>query len=234
MKNTSRIVAAVAASVMFAAAGAFDAHTALASEIRYFSPTSETQHYRLCHRHNGRHFCEYMTWSYGRTMPRPSTSIPAGSESPRTIFVGDPFWTNTTPGVQAFAMPTSCTPGCLIMQPVDPNGNPQTSNLNVTWSVNGVVTQSDRLSMQDDGNFVFYNLTAGKTWAPPNVRPNGFTAIFQNDGNLVAYNRAGQALWAAGTYNNPNAFLAIQSDGNLVIYKSLATMTALWSSRTYA
>lgn len=105
MRKLSRIVAAVAASVMLAAIGMFDAHAASASE---------TQHFPLCHRHNGNRVCVYAAWSPGVKMAAPSTSRPAGFESskgPRIVFVGDPFWINTTPGVEAFGIPAAgCTP----------------------------------------------------------------------------------------------------------------------------
>jgi hypothetical protein len=169
--------------------------------------------------------------------PAHAASIPPGSEStdnPDVIFVGDPFWTTTTPGVSAFGIPAAgCTPGCLHMWNRSPSGQVQSSSLNVTWTVNGVVTRSDRLSIQADGNFVFYNLTGGKTWAPnPTVRPYGYSATFQPDGNLVVRNSAGNAMWASKTSGYPNAFLAVQSDGNLVIYQSRTNLHALWASGT--
>jgi hypothetical protein len=225
-------IAAMAASVMLAAFGVSGVSAASASESHHAPSVSETRYAPLCHRQDGSRICLQVSWSGGIKMPALSAPIPEGSKNPKTIIVGDPFWINTTPGVEAFAIPTSCSPGCLQMWPFDFNGNPQTSNLNVTWSVNGVITQYDRLSMQDDGNFVFYNLTNGRVWAPPDVRPNGFWAIFQNDGNLVVYNSASEPLWAAGTYNHPDAFLAFQSDGNMVIYPSTSNMRALWATGT--
>jgi hypothetical protein len=166
----------------------------------------------------------------------PAHAAETGSVSyanPDVIFVGNPFWTTTTPGVSAFAIPAAgCTPGCLHMWNRDPYGNLQASALNVYWYVNGNLQMHDKLVIQTDGNFVFY-VSNGKVWAPnPTVRPNGYSATFQPDGNLVVRNSAGKALWASNTHTYPNAFLAVQSDGNLVIYDSRSDMKALWATGT--
>lgn len=160
-----------------------------------------------------------------------STALPTGSisyDNPDFIFVGDPFWTTTTPGVEAFAMPAAgCTPGCLYM-----TNQFNASALNVYWYVNGVLKMHDKLVIQTDGNFVFY-VSNGKGWAPtPTVRPYGYSATFQPDGNLVVRNSAGKALWASNTHTYPDSFLALQSDGNLVIYDSRSHMKALWATGT--
>jgi hypothetical protein len=164
------------------------------------------------------------------------TAIPAGTlslDNPDTIIVGSPYWTETTPGVEAYAIPDDdCTPACLQMWNISPTGALQASALNVKWYVNDVLQVSEKLVIQTDGNFVFY-VSNGKVWAPsPTVRPDGEYVAFQPDGNLVVRNRAGAALWASNTHTYPHAFLAVQSDGNLVIYESPTDLHALWDTGT--
>jgi hypothetical protein len=97
-------------------------------------------------------------------------------------------------------------------------------SLQCGWS-NGTNTN---LTLQGDGNFVFYNQTNGKTLAAHTRKvsnPNGpgVAAAFQSDANLVVRNAAGQAIWASNTHTFPNAVLAFQSDGDLVIWNRTNT-----------
>jgi hypothetical protein len=96
--------------------------------------------------------------------------------------------------------------------------------LQCSWS-NG---RSIHLTLQGDGNFVFYNSTNGKPWgartrAVDNPGGPGVTAAFQSDANLVVRNAAGQAIWNSNTHPFPNAVLAFQSDGDLVIWNRTNT-----------
>lgn len=122
-------------------------------------------------------------------------------------------WENTTPGVYAFYFKE----GLNI---------PYTGYVTCNFS-NGTST---KLTMQGDGNFVYY-ASNGKRWGS-NTRPNGCYATFQADGNLVVRNCAGAALWASNTHTYPNAILAFQDDGNLVIYPSSSDFNALWATGT--
>jgi hypothetical protein len=112
-------------------------------------------------------------------------------------------------------------------------------SLQCDWST-GLHT---KLTLQgNDGNFVFYNQTNGRTWGAHTRRadnPNGpgVTAEFQSDANLVVRNAAGNAIWASNTHTFPQALLAFQSDGNLVIYNHFDTAQGpvyqpLWATGT--
>ena len=112
------------------------------------------------------------------------------------------------------------------------------AQLTCNWT-NGLST---KLTLQGDGNFVFYNYTDGVTWgarttAAENKQGPGTKAVFQSDANLLVRNAAGTAIWATNTHTYPDAFLAFQSDGNLVIYNHIDTATGpaypvLWAAGT--
>jgi len=143
------------------------------------------------------------------------TATPTISYDPDYVAICDPIWDiNTTPGVEAFALPAGCM---QITQP---------SSLTVNTG-SGI---SMKLVVQGDGNFVLY-VSTGKVWAA-NTRPGGYAATFQGDGNLVVRNSSGTALWASNTHTYPHAILAFQTDGNLVIYPSTTDFHALWASGT--
>ena len=55
--------------------------------------------------------------------------------------------------------------------------------------------------MQDDGNFVLYDVNNGPVWASnTSGNPGSYLAV-QEDGNLVVYSQDGTALWATNTGN---------------------------------
>jgi hypothetical protein len=123
------------------------------------------------------------------------------------------IWETTTPGVQAFSFYEGVT-------------FPYTGYVTCDFA-NGMSTE---LTMQGDGNFVFY-ASNGKKWGS-NTRPNGRDAEFQSDGNLVVRDTYGTALWASNTHTYPHAVLSFQDDGNLVIYPSSSDFAALWATKT--
>ncbi len=75
-----------------------------------------------------------------------------------------------------------------------------------------------KLIMQTDGNFVLYDVPAGRALWNSGTFGNGNRAELQNDGNLVVYNNANIAMWNSGTSGKASSYLAIQDDGNMVIY----------------
>lgn len=113
-----------------------------------------------------------------------------------------------------------------------------------------------RCVMQDDGNFVIYNVGtavwSSKTEGNPNSR-----LVLQDDGNLVIYNRNNKSIWAAKKTDQSKASindqvvvrrqiklgttisslngvyeLAMQRDGNLVLYRNCSGRKAIWESNT--
>lgn len=72
------------------------------------------------------------------------------------------------------------------------------------------------LSMQTDGNLVFY-YSGGALWSSQTNGQSGDYAVMQGDGNLAVYS-GGQWQWQAGTFDYNGAYLDVQNDGNLVIY----------------
>ena len=55
--------------------------------------------------------------------------------------------------------------------------------------------------MQDDGNFVLYDVNNEPVWASNTAGNPGAYLAVQEDGNLVVYNQDGNPLWAANTEN---------------------------------
>ncbi|WP_338786163.1 MIR domain-containing protein [Metabacillus sp. FJAT-53654] len=90
------------------------------------------------------------------------------------------------------------------------------------------------LIMQEDGNFVLYEVHKGKNipvWASNTNGSGAVKAVMQGDGNLVVYKPNGQAVWASGTDGNSGAYLSLQDDGNAVIYSNQGN--ALWDTGTW-
>ncbi|MCM3569915.1 MIR domain-containing protein [Neobacillus mesonae] len=91
------------------------------------------------------------------------------------------------------------------------------------------------LIMQEDGNFVLYEVHKGKhipVWASDTNGSGGVKAVMRDNGSLVVCKANGQAVWySAGTAGNPGASLVLQDDGNAVIYTNQGK--ALWDSGTW-
>ena len=154
----------------------------------------------------------------------------------------------------AWAAGTSGTGNELILpqslsgeaQIVGPNGNPIKT---LGYLVPG--DQSDRLTVQSNGNVLLQVQGAGGLWkttwqsgcatAPFSTlltggmtitSPSGaYRLVMQTDGNLVLYTKTDQALWSTVTQGNPGAYAVQQTDGNLVVYAANGR-TALWQSES--
>ena len=92
--------------------------------------------------------------------------------------------------------------------------------------------------MQNDGNFVMYQGTAGGSavWASgvvPGVGNGPYRAVMQVDGNFVIYQGTGEgtAIWASGVVpgiGNGPYHAGMQNDGNFVVYQGTGRH-AIWS-----
>jgi hypothetical protein len=67
------------------------------------------------------------------------------------------------------------------------------------WASNTYLSQGYAAIMQNDGNFVLYDVNGRALWASGTYGHAGDTVAVQNDGNLVVYNSSGGALWASNT-----------------------------------
>jgi hypothetical protein len=167
------------------------------------------------------------TPAHAQTQPQPSSDLASSSpnSNPAPVYcVYDPHNTAVlfypyllpiTPRVTAYFI----TVGDLVMTPG--------GYVTCYWT-NGI---TEKLTLQGDGNFVFY-VNNGKTWAPHPAIRTGVKASFQGDGNLTVENSTGHAIWASKTNGKTDAILAFQDDGNLVIYPSTANFTAAWATNT--
>jgi hypothetical protein len=86
-----------------------------------------------------------------------------------------------------------------------------------------------RLTMQDDGNLVLYDVSNRPLWASNTDGKAVEKCIMQVDGNLVLYLYNGQAVWASNTQGKPGSYLVLQNDGNMVIY---SMGHPVWASNT--
>lgn len=67
------------------------------------------------------------------------------------------------------------------------------------------------LTMQTDGDLVFYDVNRNVLWASNTVRSsfnNNYTAAFQADGNLVLY-EGSTPYWSSNTFGHPNSNLTL-------------------------
>jgi hypothetical protein len=126
----------------------------------------------------------------------------------------------------------------------------------VVWSLSTSAGPGSRLTMQSDGNLVFYRQNGSVVWHTVTSDQGVSRLYLQEDGNLVIYKDSGGASWASGTNlsashlsypavaigNNGILFtgqavrsvdrnysLYLQPDGNLVLY---SPTRALWASDT--
>jgi hypothetical protein len=101
-----------------------------------------------------------------------------------------------------------------------------------SWSNSGAALPGS-LTMQADGNLVYYSVIGSRTvptWSSKTNGNPGAVATLQNDGNFVVYAADGHPLWSANTYGNVGAYLDVQPDGNVVLYN--ADGLALWATST--
>lgn len=84
-----------------------------------------------------------------------------------------------------------------------------------------------RLTLQNNGNFVLYNLANNVIWESGTLNANVSEIVMRNDGNLVMNDYGNMSIWSTDTYGNPGAYLILQNSGNAVIYS--ATGGKLWS-----
>lgn len=85
-----------------------------------------------------------------------------------------------------------------------------------------------RLTLQDDGNLVLYNLANSPLWASNTMNNNIAQIVMQTDGNMVMMDKGNQQIWSTGTSGNPGAYLVVQNDGSAVIYNMAGGK--LWST----
>ena len=83
--------------------------------------------------------------------------------------------------------------------------------------------------MQNDGNFVIYQVNTGPIWSTKTAQGEGtYRLLLQADGNLVLYQGAASPMWSSRTAGSSGSKLILQPDGNLVLYNQ-ATQP-IWAS----
>ena len=70
---------------------------------------------------------------------------------------------------------------------------------NPAYQAPNAFSRGNTAIMQDDGNFVLYDVNNEPVWASNTVGFPGAYLAVQEDGNLVVYNQDGNALWATNT-----------------------------------
>lgn len=93
------------------------------------------------------------------------------------------------------------------------------------------------LTMQPDGNLVYYGPNQGVIWYSGTSGNSGAYASMQSDGNLVVYSSAGKALWNSGTSGNANATLNLTTGGGINVHQAYNSGTQssgveLWAGNT--
>lgn len=84
------------------------------------------------------------------------------------------------------------------------------------------------LTLQSDGNLVFYNSTHHSIWSSNTTNPDVWDLLMQSDGNLVLYSGSGSSLWATDTNENPNSTLIVQDSGGFALFNS--KNESIWSA----
>lgn len=83
--------------------------------------------------------------------------------------------------------------------------------------------------MQNDGNFVIYQVNTGPIWSTKTAQGEGmYRLLLQTDGNVVLYQGAASPIWSSRTAGSSGSKLILQPDGNLVLYNQ-ATQP-IWAS----
>jgi hypothetical protein len=97
------------------------------------------------------------------------------------------------------------SPGCYYHLDMQTDGNlviygdgRGASSTSDKWATN-TVGRGAYAVMQEDGNFVVYNLDGSAVWASGTSSSAGAYLNMQDDGNLVVYNSRNSALWSSGT-----------------------------------
>ena len=78
------------------------------------------------------------------------------------------------------------------------------ANFNLIWETGTQGMNTDRLTMQPDGNLVIYNQTGQALWSSNTQGNPGARLVTQTDGNLVIYSASGIPRWATTTLHNPD------------------------------
>ena len=83
--------------------------------------------------------------------------------------------------------------------------------------------------MQNDGNFVIYQVNTGPIWSTKTAQGEGmYRLLLQTDGNVVLYQGAASPIWSSRTAGSSGSKLILQPDGNLVLYNQAAQ--PIWAS----
>jgi hypothetical protein len=83
--------------------------------------------------------------------------------------------------------------------------------------------------MQNDGNFVIYQVNTGPIWSTKTAHGEGmYRLLLQTDGNVVLYQGAASPIWSSRTAGSSGSKLILQPDGNLVLYNQAAQ--PIWAS----
>jgi Phosphate-induced protein 1 conserved region len=162
-------------------------------------------------------------WRFGSTYASGNGS-PANAHVGNRDFLLQQMWANTAGGACVTALPASMgavpPSGCGVLRAGQGLTVGQTlgscdgrfqlamqydGNLvlyqgtSALWASNSYLSTGYSAVMQNDGNFVLYDvnqrpLFASNTWGRP-----GSALALQNDGNLVVYDTSGRPLWASNT-----------------------------------
>jgi hypothetical protein len=85
--------------------------------------------------------------------------------------------------------------------------------------------------MQNDGNFVIYQVNTGAIWSTKTSQGEGlYRMVLQADGNVVLYQGTDSPMWSSRTSGSSGSKLILQPDGNLVLYNQAAQ--PLWASNS--
>lgn len=179
----------------------------------------------------------FVYWNSGTFVPGSFVSMQTAGNLVIYSPTGTALWTSfTDPSsgdrlVLAFeGFPVIYTPGNIALWAGGERSAYSEDTLLATQSLlpnQGLISLNGRYEavLQEQGNFVLYDLAAGQAvWSTPVLNTNHTTLALQTDGNLVEYStfspNQGQALWYTGTSSASPVRLVVQNDGNLVIYNA--------------
>lgn len=108
------------------------------------------------------------------------------------------------------------------------NGSPNNTNAFPIGTFKGsIMTKVNngnyRACFQDDGNFVVYDISGGKSvprWSTATFNNSGAKLSVQSDGNIVIYNTSGRPIWSTGVFNfanSMNTWFYLESDGRMKV-----------------
>jgi hypothetical protein len=166
-------------------------------------------------------------WNFGPTF-RSGNGSPANAHVGNREFLLQQMWANVGAGFCTQSIPppmnaraaSGCVNGQAVMEPGQGliEGESVTScdgrfrltmqydgNLvlyqggQALWASNTYLSQGYASVMQNDGNFVLYDVNQRALFATNTYGQSGNHLAVQNDGNVVVYNTSGHAVWASNT-----------------------------------